>query len=1077
METESKPRVEQVEAVESTETESKTDATKIFSAFLSFENNGSEKAEPLLNNNIEYDLSTNKSNVSNLPAKIEGKSDGQNSSNDSKLPNSESPELDAFASIVQEIDSEIHDQPQSFAAPLSPAVDHPVEDITLNYSSEILNETYESTEEIEEIPLGRVPSDDRTAGADEKGIVKRRKKKVKKHQTDEKSAPHKKEPPANQSNTNNNTAPVRQKTAGNNTRKSLTAEELAALPLTLYHSELVENKYDRPVIVSMLVPERYIHHTNNKSPEGSNPPSPKSSSHLKRQTTMDSQYQHEVSMEDFAQVDGQHPPHHPPPRSLETDREEDNFSNHSNVEHTSSERPHSPSALYEKLTPNKHMKYFVIKVNDLVSSREASYTVLLRDFGSLLHDLIKEYQTTDVTEFFQPFLLSWWKENLKKIVLIYDKPNGMLSLVIDKKLIKKIMRKKMEHYYWMKENLSNSYRQYEEKHNLPALEKMTMSASMSYDESYHGEASHYEIRNEHCEDVPIDPNGESSQEDLVKMRKGVPVRKAVEFSAENVSNDSTSEKKKNTGTILKQSQSRSERILPTTNPENGELSTEELNNMSFDFQDHPPPTDEQDEPEEKAATPSQQPKLNQTRNSGVSKSMPNFGSRSSDNLAHHSAAPGKSSKKNKSHEQQQTAGLQTPDDDKNLPVEEEEKPNNNPKPKKEKRASMKNYNRPTNPKTNELLMVAYGRPQDYQPDASSELLALLDEEPKSFSAGGGKQKIRSSITRSSVTRSSTAIKTVNGEQQQDKSTVKASKKASLTTNEMPVKGEKEEKKKPKKNKRLSVEATEDTSVGIDTSEFVLSPYDAKTKRVSSPKQSSKSPDIRNSTKLPAITTNNTHGSQTTGQRSHSPKNIFRISNPYSFALQQSYENGPQTHSEPFHSTGELPTINHHSVVSSPDLHNHSRPLSPLSPVAAVAAADIAAKLYYDTNYNPDDHHSLLDHSSLLDGTEDSFSNSQVSSFEVNPQQQSHSNNVPFQKQNSHHSQQQHQHPHSSSFLFNRANTPFESEIHGLRGSAKLAADIIKKARKTVSSDIKFQVRKVSQTEQKLLQRYLSYIFC
>jgi hypothetical protein len=1066
METESKPRVEQVEATsESTETESKKDATKIFSPFLSFENNGPENAEALLHNKTDYDLSTSKKNMSNLPAKIEGKSDGQNSSNESKPQNSESPELDAFANIVQEIDSEIHDQPQSFAASLSPAVDHPVEDINLNYSSEILNETYESTEEIEEIPLGRVPSDDRTAGADEKGIIKRRKKKVKK-QTDEKSAAHKKEAPVNQSNNSSNPV-TRLKTAGNNTRKSLTAEELAALPLTLYHSELVENKYDRPVIVSMLVPERYIHHTNNKSPEGSNPPSPKSSSHLKRQTTMDPQYQHEVSMEDFAQVDG-HPHPHAPPRSLETDQEEDNFSNHSNVEHNSSERPHSPSAIYQKLTPNKNMKYFVIKVNDLVSSREASYTVLLRDFGSLLHDLIKEYQTLDVTEFFQPFLLSWWKENLKKIVLIYDKPNGTLSLVIDKKLIKKIMRKKMEHYYWMKENLSNSYRQYEEKHQqktLPALEKMTMSASMSYDESYNGEASHYEIRNEHCEDVPIDPNGESSQEDLVKMRKGVPVRKAVEFSAENVSNDSTSEKRKNTGTILKQSQSRSERILPTTNPENGELSTEELNNMSFDFQDHPPPANDQDETAEKPDAPSQQLKLNQTRNSGVSKSMPNFGSRSSDNLVHHDPAPGKSSKKNKSHEQQVT-DLQTPDDDKNLPVEEEK-----PKPKKEKRASMKNYNRPTNPKTNELLMVAYGRPQDYQPDASVELLAILDEEPKSSSAGG-KQKIRSSITRSSVTRSSAAIKTVNGEQQQDKSTVKASKKASLTTNEMPVKGEKEEKKKTKKNKRLSMEATEDTSVGIDTSEFVLSPYDAKTKRVSSPKQSSQSPDTRNSTKLPAITTSNTHSSQTTGQRSHSPKNIFRMSNPYSFALQQhSYENGPQTHSEPFHSTGELPTINHHSVVSSPDHNNHtnhSRPLSPISPAAAVAAADIAAKLYYDTNYNPDDHHSLLENSSLLDGTEDSFSNSQVSSFELNPQQQNSSNNVPFQKQNSHHSQQQH--PHSSSFLFNRANTPFESEIHGLRGSAKLAADIIKKARKTVSSDIKFQVRKVSQTEQKLLQR-------
>jgi hypothetical protein len=194
METESKPRVEQVEATsESTETESKKDATKIFSPFLSFENNGPENAEALLHNKTDYDLSTSKKNMSNLPAKIEGKSDGQNSSNESKPQNSESPELDAFANIVQEIDSEIHDQPQSFAAPLSPAVDHPVEDINLNYSSEILNETYESTEEIEEIPLGRVPSDDRTAGADEKGIIKRRKKKVKK-QTDEKSAAHKKKP-------------------------------------------------------------------------------------------------------------------------------------------------------------------------------------------------------------------------------------------------------------------------------------------------------------------------------------------------------------------------------------------------------------------------------------------------------------------------------------------------------------------------------------------------------------------------------------------------------------------------------------------------------------------------------------------------------------------------------------------------------------------------------------------------------------------------------------------------------------------------------------------------------------------
>jgi hypothetical protein len=963
-------------------------------------------------------------------------------------------DLEEFSNIVNEIDEEIHDP--VLIQQHSPILEHPPEEIKWDQADdhpqdglidEIHDEEGEFSANEDEHSLNS------TEGKKKKAKHKKKKVKGTDHSKLSRGASrgaglldlaksNQPQQPQHHQNHHNN----RPKSKANN---NISPEELAALPMQVYHSELVEGKYDRSVIVSMLVPEKYI---KIHSRDGSAPSSPKGlspKSHMKRQTTMDPQYQHEFSMEDF--VSASHSSDGPQPFPSQS-YEMGDFQNddHSINSNNNNNRPQSASSIhnnmYHKLVPNKRMKYFIIKVNDLVTSRDASYTIILRDFHTLLTELIKEYETPDVQEFFQPFLLSWWKANLPKIILIYDKPNGSLSIVVDKKSIRKMIKKKMDHYFWMKQNLTSSYQDYEN-YQKSTLHVIThVSTNMK-----HGENGEKKIRNSFDESndtwnestLPVESQYDSSQENegtvhqlATKKKKGdgIPLRKSVEFSVADIPaeivnatdfNNTDSAKRRNSRTILKQSQSKSEKSILLKDATTDPALTVDINAyQSYDFADN---NEQGIQNAENPESPSK-PKLGQTRLSGISKSMPNFASGSAESMSptNKNAAAKKSAPQN--------------DDDQSLA--------NKLKQQREKERlhaiAMKNYNRPTNPKTNELLMVAYGRPKDYQPPPKEE---VKPPEPEV------KHHKRQSMTRSSLT---------------DRSTTKANKKSSMNANPMLSKSVPNELGLGKEKK--------EEPLGIDTSDLVISPYEGKkkSKRGSSGSPSPGKPrkdEIPSSpvTKLPSITSNTNQGNS----KPYSPKNVFRISNPYSFALNELYGNThgnnhnvtdqqskpPSLSSRPqsaHHSPVTLPPLKNPSVSSSPVIEtplqqwspshgNNSRPLSPHSP------QEIAAKLYYETNYQSDDLGSLLDASSY---NEESLASSLGENTKPNPLP--HQMPPPgFQKLDT---------------FDSRAMTPFESETVTLRGSARLAADIIKKARRQVSGDIKFQVRKVSYSEMKLLNR-------
>eukprot|EP01032_Pedospumella_encystans_P029858 gene29858-33702_t len=135
--------------------------------------------------------------------------------------------------------------------------------------------------------------------------------------------------------------------------------------------------------------------------------------------------------------------------------------------------PTRPSSRAEPRSDKKRppLKVFVVKVYDLVESKEGVYPVVVCDYDKLLEELIQEEGSTAVCDYFQPQSLDWWTKALRHVLLTFDKPNGELSVSVDKKLIRKMVTYNMTHHVWMKNNLTSEQIKAQRKQNASVSKK------------------------------------------------------------------------------------------------------------------------------------------------------------------------------------------------------------------------------------------------------------------------------------------------------------------------------------------------------------------------------------------------------------------------------------------------------------------------------------------------------------------------------------------------------------------------------------------------------------------------------
>jgi hypothetical protein len=194
-----------------------------------------------------------------------------------------------------------------------------------------------------------------------------------------------------------------------------------------HHSELIDGLYKRPLVVSILMPKKR----------------PKS-------------FKYETSKR--AALD------------IWSSEGEDS-------DGASSKRPRSPDRPSSQKSPTngqkkKTLKAFLIKVYDLVESKEAIYPVVVREYDKLLEELIEEEKSFAVCDYFQPQSLEWWAKALRNVVIVFDKPNGEMCVAVDKKLIRRLVVQKMEHHEWMDKALTPEQAEIQHKMMIDKARKM-----------------------------------------------------------------------------------------------------------------------------------------------------------------------------------------------------------------------------------------------------------------------------------------------------------------------------------------------------------------------------------------------------------------------------------------------------------------------------------------------------------------------------------------------------------------------------------------------------------------------------
>ena len=92
---------------------------------------------------------------------------------------------------------------------------------------------------------------------------------------------------------------------------------------------------------------------------------------------------------------------------------------------------------------------FLIKVYDLVESKEAMYEVGVKYFLKLKFDFQHPEYFPMLKVYYKPQYLSWWAKNMKHFIIIYEKPTSELSVSVDKKLLQAFLAKRIKHHLWM----------------------------------------------------------------------------------------------------------------------------------------------------------------------------------------------------------------------------------------------------------------------------------------------------------------------------------------------------------------------------------------------------------------------------------------------------------------------------------------------------------------------------------------------------------------------------------------------------------------------------------------------------
>ena len=126
----------------------------------------------------------------------------------------------------------------------------------------------------------------------------------------------------------------------------------------------------------------------------------------------------------------------------------------------------------------KSLQVFIVKVYDLVESKEAINSVVVRDYDKLLEELIEEHRSFAVCDYFKPQSLDWWAKALRQILITFDKPNGELCVVVDKKLIRRLVSQKMSHHVWMDQALTPDQQEIQHKMLLEKSRKLRSKAKL-----------------------------------------------------------------------------------------------------------------------------------------------------------------------------------------------------------------------------------------------------------------------------------------------------------------------------------------------------------------------------------------------------------------------------------------------------------------------------------------------------------------------------------------------------------------------------------------------------------------------
>ncbi|KAJ1407510.1 hypothetical protein B484DRAFT_204170, partial [Ochromonadaceae sp. CCMP2298] len=87
-------------------------------------------------------------------------------------------------------------------------------------------------------------------------------------------------------------------------------------------------------------------------------------------------------------------------------------------------------------------RVLVLKVYDLVQSREAVYTIVVRDFEAQLAELVNIHGK-EAADHFCPSSLDWWRRYLRDVTIAFDKPTGEITCQVDKSVISSLVEYKV----------------------------------------------------------------------------------------------------------------------------------------------------------------------------------------------------------------------------------------------------------------------------------------------------------------------------------------------------------------------------------------------------------------------------------------------------------------------------------------------------------------------------------------------------------------------------------------------------------------------------------------------------------